>query len=70
MAPIPELTATLRVLVVPWALPSSECECEVLTVEGSVTSRNARGGTAPTQVASQLGVVRDAVEELRIRLRR
>lgn len=33
MAPIPELTATLRVLVVPWALPSSECECEVLTVE-------------------------------------
>ena len=43
---------------------------EVLTVEGSVTSRNARGGTAPIQVASQLGVVRDAVEELRIRLRR
>jgi argininosuccinate lyase len=43
---------------------------EVLTIEGSVTSRNARGGTAPTQVASQLGVVRDAVEELRIRLRR
>ena len=43
---------------------------EVLTVEGSVTSRNARGGTAPTQVASQLEVVRDAVEELRIRLRR
>ena len=43
---------------------------EVLTVEGSVTSRNARGGTAPIQVARQLGVVRDAVEELRIRLRR
>ena len=43
---------------------------EVLTVEGSVTSRSARGGTAPAQVARQLGVVRDAVEELRIRLRR
>ena len=35
VAPIPELMATFRVLVVPWALPSNECEwdCEVLTVE-------------------------------------
>ena len=37
VAPIPELMATLRELVVPWALPSNECECEcdceVLTVE-------------------------------------
>lgn len=41
---------------------------EVLTVEGSVNARNARGGTAPTQVAKQLGVVRKAMEELRIRL--
>ena len=42
----------------------------VLTVEGSVTARDARGGTSPVQVARQLGVVRDTVEELRIRLRR
>src|SRR6478609_6048426 len=35
VAPIPELMATFRVLVVPWALPSNECECDcgVLTVE-------------------------------------
>jgi hypothetical protein len=34
VAPIPELIATLRELVVPWALPSSECECDcVLTDE-------------------------------------
>jgi argininosuccinate lyase len=43
---------------------------EVLTVDGSVSSRDARGGTAPTQVANQLGVVRDSVENLRVRLRR
>ncbi|BBX08331.1 argininosuccinate lyase [Mycolicibacterium aichiense] len=43
---------------------------DVLTVDGSVSSRDARGGTAPTQVASQLGVVRESVENLRIRLRR
>ncbi len=43
---------------------------EVLTVEGSVNARNARGGTAPVQVAKQLGVVRNAMEELRIRLSR
>jgi argininosuccinate lyase len=43
---------------------------EVLTVDGSVSSRDARGGTAPTQVAAQLGVVRDSVENLRLRLRR
>lgn len=43
---------------------------DVLTVEGSVSSRDARGGTAPIQVANQLGVVRDSVERLRIRLRR
>ncbi|AKS33973.1 argininosuccinate lyase [Mycolicibacterium goodii] len=42
----------------------------VLTVEGSVDARNARGGTAPVQVAKQLGGVRKAMEELRIRLRR
>jgi argininosuccinate lyase len=42
---------------------------EVLTVAGSVNSRDARGGTAPVQVAKQLGVVRDTADELRIRLR-
>ena len=31
----------------------------MLTVEGSVNSRDARGGTAPIQVAKQLGVVRE-----------
>ncbi|CAJ1582449.1 argininosuccinate lyase [[Mycobacterium] wendilense] len=41
---------------------------EVLTVQGSVNSRNARGGTAPTRVADQLGVVRQTVEDLRARL--
>ncbi|BBY67277.1 argininosuccinate lyase [Mycolicibacterium helvum] len=43
---------------------------EVLTVEGSVSSRDARGGTAPVQVANQLGVVRETAERLRVRLRR
>jgi argininosuccinate lyase len=43
---------------------------EVLTVAGSVNSRDARGGTAPVQVAKQLGVVRDTADRLRIRLRR
>ena len=43
---------------------------DVLTVDGSVSSRDARGGTSPVQVANQLGVVRDSVERLRIRLRR
>ena len=43
---------------------------EVLTVAGSVNSRNARGGTAPVQVANQLGVVRDTEAQLRNRLRR
>ncbi len=39
VAPIPELMATFRVLVVPEALPSSECECEVLTVEAPCLTR-------------------------------
>ena len=43
---------------------------EVLTVEGSVNARNARGGTAPVQVAKQLNVVRETEARLRIRLRR
>jgi argininosuccinate lyase len=43
---------------------------EVLTIEGSVSSRNARGGTAPVQVAVQLDAVRGAIEQLRQRLTR
>jgi argininosuccinate lyase len=43
---------------------------EVLTIEGSVSSRDARGGTAPSQVASQLRDVLDSCEELRVRLRK
>jgi argininosuccinate lyase len=42
---------------------------DVLTIAGSVDSRNARGGTAPIQVAKQLGVVRDTADRLRIGLR-
>ncbi|MET0699695.1 MAG: argininosuccinate lyase, partial [Mycobacterium sp.] len=43
---------------------------EVLTIDGSVNSRDARGGTAPIQVAKQLSVVRDRSDQLRIRLHR
>jgi argininosuccinate lyase len=43
---------------------------DVLTIEGSVSSRNARGGTAPIQVALQLDAVRGAAEQLWQRLRR
>ncbi|WP_029115681.1 argininosuccinate lyase [Mycobacterium sp. URHB0044] len=42
---------------------------EVLTVEGSVHSRDSRGGTSPIQVAKQLGIVRDTADRLRIGLR-
>ncbi|MEN0140720.1 MAG: argininosuccinate lyase, partial [Rhodococcus sp. (in: high G+C Gram-positive bacteria)] len=38
---------------------------EVLTVEGSIASRNARGGTAGIRVAEQLGGVRQLSESLR-----
>jgi len=51
----PELTADVR---------------DVLTIEGSVNSRDSRGGTAPVQVAKQLNVVRDTADRLRIALRR
>ena len=43
---------------------------EVLTVAGSVASRNARGGTAPEQVARQLDVIREATARARARLTR
>ncbi|MBV9320428.1 MAG: argininosuccinate lyase [Mycobacterium sp.] len=41
----------------------------VLTIEGSVSSRGSRGGTAPIQVAKQLDMVRDTTERLRRQLR-
>jgi argininosuccinate lyase len=34
---------------------------EVLSVEGSLASRDAKGGTAPARVAEQLAAVREAV---------
>ena len=43
---------------------------EVLTIEGSVSSRDARGGTAPTRVADQLDAVLANGDALRDRLRR
>ena len=42
---------------------------EVLTVTGSVAARDARGGTAPVQVANQRAVIRDTIDTLRMRLR-
>jgi argininosuccinate lyase len=50
----PQLTAKVR---------------EVLSIDGSVASRDARGGTAPVQVAKQLAGVRDSAERLRAKLR-
>jgi argininosuccinate lyase len=41
---------------------------EVLTVEGSVGSRDARGGTAKVRVAEQLAELRERVAEHRARL--
>ncbi len=38
---------------------------EVLTIEGSVSSRDARGGTAPVQVSRQLDRLRQNTERLR-----
>jgi argininosuccinate lyase len=38
---------------------------DVLTIAGSVNSRDARGGTAPNRVAEQLNIVRDAAARLR-----
>jgi argininosuccinate lyase len=43
---------------------------DVLTIDGSVNSRDARGGTAPVQVAKQLGAVREKADTLRLALRR
>ncbi|WP_299037412.1 argininosuccinate lyase [uncultured Pseudokineococcus sp.] len=43
---------------------------EVLTVEGSLASRDAVGGTAPARVAEQLGAARERSAELRAWARR
>ncbi|HTZ14773.1 MAG TPA: argininosuccinate lyase [Mycobacterium sp.] len=43
---------------------------DVLTIDGSVSSRDARGGTAPSRVAAQLDAVRAAAERFRQQLRR
>ncbi|CNK35301.1 argininosuccinate lyase [Mycobacterium tuberculosis] len=43
---------------------------DVLTIEGSVSSRDARGGTAPRRVSGQLDEVRANTETLRARLLR
>ncbi|MBS4729669.1 argininosuccinate lyase [Mycobacterium sp. SM1] len=43
---------------------------EVLTPQGSVCARSARGGTAPARVAKQLDAVRATARRLRQRLRR
>jgi argininosuccinate lyase len=43
---------------------------DVLTVSGSVNSRNAQGGTSPAQVAAQLNTVRDTAGRLRAELSR
>ncbi|OBI92072.1 argininosuccinate lyase [Mycobacterium asiaticum] len=51
----PELTPSVR---------------DVLTIEGSVSSRDARGGTAPGRVAEQLTIVRETAAQLRHALRR
>ncbi|MDR3660684.1 MAG: argininosuccinate lyase [Mycobacterium sp.] len=42
---------------------------DVLTIAGSVESRDARGGTSPTRVAEQLVALRDTADQLRGRLR-
>jgi argininosuccinate lyase len=39
---------------------------EVLTVKGSVASRDARGGTAPVRVREQLDELASTVEQLRV----
>jgi len=42
---------------------------DVLTIAGSVNSRDARGGTSPIRVAEQLHKLRDTADQLRARLR-
>jgi argininosuccinate lyase len=60
-----ELTDDQLAEISPHLTPSLR---EVLTVEGSVRSRDARGGTAPDRVAEQLAELRATVAEHRDRL--
>ena len=61
-----ELTDDELVAISPELTPQVR---EVLTIEGSVSSRDARGGTAPTRVAEQLEGVLSSCAELRDALR-
>ena len=55
---LPDLTAAQLAEISPDLEPGV---LAVLTAEGSVASRNGRGGTAPNQVRSQLAELRDAI---------
>jgi argininosuccinate lyase len=60
-----ELTDQQLAEVSPYLTPAVR---EVLTVEGSIASRDGRGGTAPTRVAEQLDELAAAVERVHGRL--
>ncbi|POX68855.1 hypothetical protein C3475_28610, partial [Mycobacterium kansasii] len=62
---LPELTDDELAALSPDLTPQVR---EVLTVAGSVASRDARGGTAPSRVADQLNIVNNAVDRLRQKL--
>ncbi len=62
-----ELTDDELVAISPELTPEVR---DVLTIEGSVSSRDARGGTAPIRVADQLNAVLASGDALRGRLRR
>lgn len=62
---LPELTDDELAAISPDLTPRVR---DVLTVEGSVASRDARGGTAPSRVADQLNAVNNAVDRLRRKL--
>ena len=57
-----DLTDAELAQISPWLTPGVR---DVLSVEGSVSSRDARGGTAPAQVDRQLDRVRASAERLR-----
>lgn len=61
-----ELTDDELAAISPELTPSVR---DVLTIEGSVSSRDARGGTAPVRVADQLLVVTEVAGRLRQQLR-
>ena len=61
-----ELTDDELAAISPELTPSVR---DVLTIEGSVSSRDARGGTAPSRVADQLLAVTEAAGRLRQQLR-